>query len=149
MGTQHVQLGPAAGHDLHRGQAGHRLDERQLGRVHAARGSAHVEHAERPSRPRVGQRRRGAAPPGVRLHEVLRTLHPDALAEHQRRTDRVRADVSLGPGGAAHEPQVVGEAAYGVAALAPQDPAVGVGDDDQLPGVDHGPQRLGERGDHV
>ena len=52
----------------------------------------------------------------------------------------------LGPRGAADEAEPVGHPSYAGVADLPQHPAVGVGDHDQLAGVDGGGERLGQRG---
>ena len=108
-GAQPVELGAAVLDHLHRGHPRRQLDQGELGRVHPAGGSADVDHAEGAARPRVAQRGGGAAPAGVRLHEVLRALDVHALAEHEAGADRVGADVALGPGRAADEAQAVGQ----------------------------------------
>ena len=120
------------------------LDQRQLGGVHAPRGTADVDDAERAARPGVAQRSRGTAPAGVRLDEVLGPLDVHALAEHEAGADRVGADVALGPGRAADEAEPVGHPAYAARADPPEHAALDVGDHDQLAGVDHRGERLGQ-----
>ena len=150
--ARHRPPGPAVGQPLPAADPA-RLDARRASSIDVSRAAITTSASSAGCMPRDGpltsttpsvrpdhgstERRSGAPPAGVRLHEVLRALDLHSLAEHQTGADRVGADVALGPRRAADEAEPVGEAAYPRAAGAPQHAAVGVGDYDHLAGVDH------------
>ena len=105
------------------------------------RGTRDVDDAEQRPGARVVHGGRGAVPGVLPLLEVLRReqLHRGLLREG--RADRVGAHVVLGPEGTLGEPETVGLPQHARRPLAPEDGAVGVGDDDDEAG------RLGDGGE--
>ena len=148
MPAEPLEPGPPRLQELDRREPGRHLDQRELGRVQAAAGAADVDHAQAAAGPRVRDGGGRTAPPGVGLHEVLPTADPDRAAQHQGGADGVGADVALGPGRPAHEPEVVGHPLDPGRAAPPQHAPLVVADHHQLPGVDHGLQRAHQAGHH-
>jgi hypothetical protein len=110
-----------------------RLDEGGDRRVEAEGRTADVDDAEQLAGARVVDRCGRAVPGVLLLLEVLRREELDRRLLGQRGPDRVGADRRLGPHRALAEPEPVGVEPHGGRPLAPEDHAVGVGDDHQEP----------------
>ena len=146
-GPEPVELRPAPLDQLHRREPRGHLDERQLGRVHAAGGAADVDDAEGPAGPGVLAAARPRSPTGC---GTRRSAPAPGCARPRRATRQVPiALVPTLPSVQAEPPTKPSRRPSGVRrwADAPQHPAVGVGDHHHLTGVGHrGRARRSSRG---
>ena len=149
-GAQRVEPLLVAAPQARLGELHGRADERDGGRVHGLGGPADVDDTQQLAAARVVHGAGGAGPAVVAADEVLggEDLHRRVLG--QRGADRVGADRPLGPAGALGEAQRVGPVPHPGRSLAPQQHAVRVGDDHDVPGVlGHRGQRGPQLGQHL
>ena len=111
------------------GELGGGRDQLLHRRVHRVQGARDVDGAQDRAGVRVVHRRGGAGPRVVGAHQVLGRVDRDRRVHGERGAHRVGADGVLGPTGARDQAHLVGRAEHRRGALAPQDQAVGVGDD--------------------
>jgi hypothetical protein len=148
-GTQRLEVVAVRFAQLALGHSRGGVDERERARMDRRGGTAQVDHAEQPAGRRVVDRGGCAGPGMVRLHEMFGRIHLNGVSDDERRPDRVRADARLAPVRAGTETEMLGVALYRPRAVPPQDDAVGVDDDHDVPRVfGRGKQHAAEHGQH-
>ncbi len=128
----------------------HGTDQGERRRVEGGRRAADVDDAHQPAVPWIAHRGRRTGPSVQGPDEVLRRMDLDGDPGGERRPDRVRPGRRLRPGGPLLQADVLGQAQHRRVALAPQHPALRVGDHEDLLGrVRDGGQPVPQQRHHL